>query len=140
MEQEKDKEFKVTDKRSTFKEETPEQSKSKTSTDASKQTEEQPQEKTAQASGKDSSPPLPEANLLNRQNENNRSKMFVINFGRRLNCLIMIFLAKVHALNDGIHGYFGQKIDYIKNVEGSSLRLTFVSLANFPFIKTQLET
>lgn len=58
MESEKEKEFKVTDKRSTFRQETQEQGKSETSTVSATQTAEQPRKNQEQV------PPLPEANLL----------------------------------------------------------------------------
>jgi hypothetical protein len=58
MEPEKEKEFKVTDKRSTFRQETQEQEKTEASTETATQTAEQTEEKQEQI------PPLPEANLL----------------------------------------------------------------------------
>jgi len=64
MAQEKNEEFKVTDKRVAFRQETEESGKGETPTEPSTQTEEQTQEKQEQPVDKDSSPPLPEANLL----------------------------------------------------------------------------
>ena len=58
MEPEKEKEFKVTDKRSAFREETQEPEPSEPSTESSTQTAEQAQKNQEQM------PPLPEANLL----------------------------------------------------------------------------
>jgi len=64
MEQEKDKGFRVTDKRSVFQEETPKQPASETSAATSTPAEEPPPEQTTQAYDEASAPPLPEANLL----------------------------------------------------------------------------
>ncbi len=64
MEQEKDKGFKVTDKRSAFKEETPEQEKGEASPEAAKQPKEPKQEKKEPPSDQGSPPPLLEASLL----------------------------------------------------------------------------
>jgi hypothetical protein len=64
MEQEKEKEFKVTDKRSAFKEETQEQEKSEVSPETSTPTEEQKQEEQEQPFDSGAAPPLPEANIL----------------------------------------------------------------------------
>jgi hypothetical protein len=64
MEQEKDKDFRVTDKRSAFREETSEKPKNEASAESSQQTEEQQQKKTEKPSDRTFSPPLPEANFL----------------------------------------------------------------------------